>query len=147
MTDQQDSQQWQPCPPGEVGNLVARLRRTRRQDRLQKAAAGLVCVAIVAVAGLYAIPRFGRSEPTYGGIACSEVQELAEQYMAGQLDEDRLGQIDVHLEACEHCQQFVARMMQDLPDDGQSAQRPSAGPSQVLLREDRPLSLAAHVNP
>lgn len=40
---------------------------------------------------------------THGGLTCHEVGEILQQYLDGQIDADRAGRIDIHLEECRRC--------------------------------------------
>lgn len=40
---------------------------------------------------------------THGGLTCHEVGEILQQYLDGQIDTDRAGRIEIHLEECRRC--------------------------------------------
>lgn len=65
----------------------------------------------VAAGGWFAV----RSGPTpeefrYGGITCSELQQVIPQYLAGDLDQKLIDQIESHLAACAHCRDKLRQM-------------------------------------
>ena len=80
------SDDWQPCPSGEISRLARSLRRKRRQRwTVLVVAPSLLVVAVMAI-GLWlpvGIKDRIPSEPTYGGIACSQVRKIAPEYAAG----------------------------------------------------------------
>jgi hypothetical protein len=131
-------EQWQGCQTGEVSELVDRLRVRRRQRHVRQVSVGVVSIAILLLAGVYAIPHFRLVEPSFGGIVCSEVQSLADEYIAGRLDGGTTERVDTHLEACDHCREFIANLRQSaashrvLPD-APSALAGAAGPPEPLL--------------
>ena len=43
----------------------------------------------------------GRTPP--GGMSCHQVGELLQQYLDGQIDADRAGRIEAHLDECRRC--------------------------------------------
>ncbi len=43
----------------------------------------------------------GRTPP--GGMSCHQVGELLQQYLDGQVDSDRAGRIEAHLDECRRC--------------------------------------------
>lgn len=109
-TPEQNDQQWQPCPAGEVAGLVKNLRQRRRSRRLQTMSVAVCGLAVAGLIGLYAVPHPLLVEPSFGGVSCSEVKELADEYIAGRLDSETRAHIDEHLRACDRCQQLVTEL-------------------------------------
>jgi hypothetical protein len=72
---------WQPCPPGELGHLAERLRARRWAVALLGAAAGLLVAAAVGfsawqVAGLIG-PPFDSATPGCAGTGCGTMPPCA----------------------------------------------------------------------
>lgn len=106
-----ESDLWQPCPPGELGRLTGRLRR-RRYGWIAARATAVVAVLLVAVGGL--TWQFGeKPQPAvvsrpgegfdYGGITCTGVHRVLPQLKAGTIDAATLSRVREHLEKCDHC--------------------------------------------
>ena len=105
---------WADCPSGEIGSLVkdlqARRQQVSRRETFRQVAVGVTSLAILVMAGVYAVPHFGLAEPDYGGITCTEVKRLADEYIAGRLDGGVTARIDAHLAACDHCHSFMSEL-------------------------------------
>ncbi len=109
---------WQACPPGEVTELVGRLRARRRHETLRQVALGTTALCLVLIAGSSLIHRvLTPAEPNFGGITCTEVAEHTEAYVAGTLDADLARRIDVHLGQCTFCRNLIEQMR----EQGESA--------------------------
>jgi hypothetical protein len=98
-----------PCPPGTFQSLAEKLRKRRRRRAFLWNALATVGTAIVAGEGLMLWLAFrepgqqGPSEYYYGGIACSEVQKLADAYAKGELDAPTREKIRQHVAQCLRC--------------------------------------------
>jgi hypothetical protein len=102
---------WENSPPGEVRRLRQRLRGRRRRRAFLRAAATAAAGLFVTGGGLalwwgLVRPR----EYDYGGITCSEVRRLAEDYRMGKLAAAERERVRVHLARCPHCKLFFERM-------------------------------------
>ena len=63
--------------------------------------------------GLWSTPGMNGwtpSEPTYGGIACSQVREIAPAYVAGRARPDVADKVREHIEQCPVCRMMVDRL-------------------------------------
>ena len=119
-TTSQESEQWQSCPPGELGRMTGRLRRRRQMQILTRATAA-VAVLLVAIGGVSWQFR-DRTQPpveskpgegfNYGGITCAGLHRVLPQLKAGTLDAATLARVREHLEKCDHCQ-GLARYLPD----------------------------------
>jgi len=102
--------EWQACPPGEVGRLVDGLQDRRRALAAQRRTVAAALLLMMAFTGYYFVGVLPNAEPNYGGIVCSRLQELAPQYLAGTLDAETSGRIDVHQQHCKHCRNKLNAM-------------------------------------
>jgi hypothetical protein len=95
--------EWQACPPGEVGRLVDGLLNRNRALAAQRRTVAAVLLLMTAFTGYYFVGVLPNSDPNYGGIVCSRLMELAPQFLAGTLDAETSGRINVHRKHCKHC--------------------------------------------
>jgi len=139
-TTSNESDLWQPCPPGELDRLAGRLRR-RRYGRIVARATAVVAVLLAAVGGLSW--QFGeKPQPAvvsrpgegfdYGGITCAGVHRVLPQLKAGTIDAATLSRVREHLEKCDHCKS----LSRYLPD---AAIRGAERPLELARRPGRPL--------
>ena len=133
----QSDQQWQPCPAGEVAGLVESLRQRQRRRRFQKISVTLCGLAVAGLIGLYAVPHPLLVEPGDGSISCSEVENLADEYVSGRLQGALRTRVEEHLGACDHCQQFITdlrdRRVALLPSDSTAQPLAVAEPQSLEL--------------
>lgn len=115
------------------------LQQRRRRQQFKKVSAGVVCLAVMLLAGLYALPQLSPAEPSFGGIVCSDVQQMADDYIAGHIDEVTAARIDAHLKACDHCRE----MMSSLQETSAAALRPPETDQSLALVPTRSLTLVA----
>lgn len=114
---QSDNERWENCSAGELGGLVANLRR-RRQIRNTKRATGIAAAAVcVILIGSLAITSFSDPKPTIAAIKCDRVEELVPEYIDGHLNADQTAQIDKHVHGCKRCRELIARMRQGEAED------------------------------
>lgn len=108
-----EQEKWDPCPPGELANMVrARGAQRRRKtiDRAAGVAAGLIiCIAV----GAYTLGIFTPepSNANYGGLACSEVAEKLPAYVEGDVDPQLQQRMAVHLDKCDYCRSRYQQMV------------------------------------
>lgn len=119
-TTSQESDLWQPCPPGELGRMTGRLRR-QRQLQIAKRLTAATAVVLVSTVGLWW--QFGgKSQPSvvskpgegfnFGGITCAGVHRALPQLKAGTIDAATLARVREHLEKCDHCKD-LSRFLPD----------------------------------
>ena len=79
------SDQWQPCTPGELRRMVTRVRTHQRRLMLKQVGGIAAGVLVLGVGGYLASQHLPQSsEQHYGGIACSDVMRLMPKYQAGE---------------------------------------------------------------
>ena len=98
-----DSTSWEPCPPGELRRLAARLGRRRQRRRFLWSAC--VVAATAATGGTLAlwIEWDNPFEPSHAGITCSKVRSSADAYSKGELSATVQDRIRRHLARCGPC--------------------------------------------
>ncbi len=134
-----ETQSWEPC---QVGLLVGCSRRAKSaQTRKTLAQIGGGVLAVILVVGLGAWSANGwrhQDEHHFGGIACSEVQKSIPSMMAGDLPDDVLQRVKIHLEECPICQEIAAKMQAQQATRVGFEQEPA-----VRLKSDHADALAA----
>lgn len=108
---------WQPCPQGELGQLVGRLRSRQRNVQIRRAtqtslmAAGVFAAAVACFMLWPSDPAPGRNP---GGItqpvariSCGEVRKRTEEFVKGKVDEETKLRIENHLGKCGSCANYV----------------------------------------
>lgn len=110
---------WTPCPQGELGQLVGRLRTRRRNLQIRKVtqlslvASGVFAVAVSWFAFWPAqAPDPAKAPPGIQGqavanISCREVRERTMEFVQGHVDGDTKARIEKHLHKCGSCAKFV----------------------------------------
>jgi hypothetical protein len=102
--------EWQACPPGEVGRLVDGLQNRNRALATQRRMVAAALLLMTAFTGYYFVGVLPNAEPNYGGIVCSRLMELAPQFMAGTLDAEASSWVKTHLAHCKHCRNTLQAM-------------------------------------
>jgi anti-sigma factor RsiW len=117
---------WHECRPGEVGQLVDRLRTRRRRHAIARQAAVLtaLCLAIGGGAFLWSTRA---THP--GGVTCDQVVANTAAFIHSELDRATMGKIERHLADCPHCRKYVERARREAAPPGSSRHSgPSAAP-------------------
>lgn len=105
-----------PCPAGTFQRLAEKLRKRRRRRDFLWTALAATGTAVVAGEGLMlwlALREPGQQSPSeyyYGGMACSEVQRLADAYAKGELDAPTREKIRQHVVQCSRCRSLFKSM-------------------------------------
>ena len=98
------SDQWEPCTPGELQRVVTRIKTHERRLMLKQLGGGAAGVLVLGVGG-YLASQYGprSSQQRYGGIACSEVMRLMPRYRARELSAELTRKIQIHVAECPRC--------------------------------------------
>jgi len=92
--------EWQPCAPGQISDVVRRLKTAHRRRVLRQVVVPVAVVLVAAVvAGSYMASHIGPR----GSLACNDVRSYLAQYQAGNLSADLMGRIEAHLSQCPDC--------------------------------------------
>ena len=111
---------WHSCRPGMVGQLVRNLQSRRQALIVQRRMVAAVLLMMAAFSSYYFVGVLPSAEPNYGGIVCSRVRELGQEYMAGTMDSAEAARVHAHLAQCEDCQQWIKAMMPTSTDQADS---------------------------
>ncbi|MFG0334704.1 MAG: hypothetical protein ACF8TS_15210 [Maioricimonas sp. JB049] len=121
--NQSHDHEWRQCPAGEVQGLVQKLRTRRRRRRAQKVGALGGMLAILCATAFLALPQ-QPYDPVLAGMRCSEVLAMADDLIAGKLDDLTRGRIIEHCEQCGACHDKIVAMQ----DAVQESATPRDGP-------------------
>ena len=130
LNDQNKTDDWTPCQPGELTRMVKRLDAAERRTRYrQLARTGLLSMLVFAI-GTMLVGGLGVfREPNYGGIRCSECIAHAEEYYQHLLGETLMAdltlaeQMKTHLELCDRCRPKFYKMYPDVAMGGEDEYR------------------------
>jgi len=112
----ENKDEWDVCQPGEVGAVVQRLKTRRRTARLQAVGSMTALMVGIGFLSYYLTTVSPMIDNYYAGISCTEMTQLAPQYVSGQLDAERSLQIRDHLGKCDRCRErFEAMQTPDKP--------------------------------
>ena len=115
MTASNAPNDWNDCPPGEIGGLVESLHTRRRRKTLRQAAgAGTVLVAFALLVASWFSGGFDAPQPLHA-ISCKKVHSLAPRYVSGRLDADLTATIREHLQECKKCRDYVHAQFPQFP--------------------------------
>lgn len=107
QTNHHSHDDWRACRDGELGQLVGRLKqRRRRAQRRDLGVAGLLLL-VVFLSGSLLLGLWQSANSVHAGIACSDVVQQADAYLAGELDAETTERIRQHLAECHYCQEKV----------------------------------------
>lgn len=140
-TESADQGHWEPCPAGELSQMVSRIKSRDRRKTTARWGGAFVAATLLIVAGLFYSGRWhAPASDDYGGIACSKVERLLPDYIAKRLDPAVSKQIAVHLRECHHCDEIYQRLLKQ--SHTAHASRGDTGASDVqnlALRQSRPI--------
>lgn len=92
---------WKPCPAGEISTFI----RRRRAVIAMQVGASVAVVLFVAllVPSVSSLRSQIRRDADVGGFTCSEVEDLATEYLAGSIAPQVRDEIEKHLAECPDC--------------------------------------------
>jgi hypothetical protein len=93
------SNEWGPCPAGTVGRLVGSLKHHRRMRKVKQVTAAAGCLLVLVVLGRSLLTT---STPPRT-LSHAEVEQIADQFIRGELDEERTRMVEAHIEVCPQC--------------------------------------------
>lgn len=122
------SDQWQPCPPGLLSRSVRLPRRRRRHQAVNRGLALGLTLLLVGWGGVYMSSQVEQSrEFHFGGITCREVRKFMPDYMAHALPPEIEKRVGQHLVRCPDCGALMKQMQQGAPAAMTSIPKPMGG--------------------
>ena len=109
MTNSND--RWEPCPSGQLSQMVQAGRARKRRQTLDRAAvfSAVLLVGVVVVGFVAANAGLGSAgEQT---MTCAQVAEVLPNYANKSLDAKTTSRVDQHLKHCPQCQTALERML------------------------------------
>lgn len=117
-----ESDEWNACAPGEIQGVVNSLRQQRRRKQIAQATAVGTSLVLIFAVTLFSLPGLtGNTGMNTHAMACHEVVQHAEDYLAGQLSALTTGQVDTHLSKCSHCNEYIEDLRLRQNSTGQPA--------------------------
>ncbi|MFV2065445.1 MAG: zf-HC2 domain-containing protein [Pirellulales bacterium] len=113
--------EWGPCPTGELGRMVGRIRAKRRTTQVRRIGGTVAALALfsVVLVGGRSILRNSTGEIRYGGLACSEVAPKLKDFHEGKLPAPLADKIRIHLAECPDCgakyKKMFGKLAQSVP--------------------------------
>lgn len=104
---------WQACPSGVLSKLASHERKIQRRRFLLRVGGTGAVLGLGATGAWLLVQDRGLldsglpGDKNYGGIRCSKVKDLAKPFLQNQLSSQVARQVEVHLEACPICKNFV----------------------------------------
>lgn len=117
-TEHQDDSEWQACEPGDLGHFVSVMKKRKQISYLITAAEVATVCLVVGAFGFFGMNQFSNSSTTPelakkhrpGGLDCSEVIKLADEYLAHALDQKTTQKVEAHLADCPRCQKKLDQL-------------------------------------
>ena len=106
MSENSNTDNWQPCAEGELTGMVDHLRSKNRRAKVTRAATALCAMGILIMAVSIAISL----RPDSDGLSCNEVIKMLAEYDSNGLDKEMMQKVSAHLNHCPHCKQRYEEM-------------------------------------
>ena len=117
--DKGQEPEWDSCPAGALSALSGKLKRRKQRRRFLQIAGALSLAVVgggVAVGlGLFIGKRQNDAvqDFNFGGITCTEVDQQAQAFAMGQVQEPLLGKMRVHIAQCPKCGPLMRNMLKN----------------------------------
>jgi len=134
--NQSNTSEWQSCPQGEMGQLVAGLRGKRRTRQSMVIGGTASAVVVLLLVGNFAINKM-QPPPNIAGLTCRQVASMAQNYVDGKLDPAQAERVRLHAEKCRHCRAAIAKLRKAKADGDVAVHRSR------LLQDRAPRAFAA----
>ena len=114
MSDQSNkTDEWQPCPSGQITGMVQRLQTVQRSIAIRRVAVPAVATMLLVVAGAYF--SFSQSQPggvlfRPGGLSCGEVQKHLSGDPKQPVSPEFSKQLEEHLADYPECRKMHEKM-------------------------------------
>lgn len=117
-TEHQNDSEWKACEPGDLGRFVSVMKKRKQISYLITAAEVATVCLVVGTVGFFGMNQFSSSSTTPelakkhrpGGLDCSEVIKLADDYLANALDQKTTQKVEAHLADCPGCQKKLDQL-------------------------------------
>ena len=106
---------WQPCPQGELERMVHGLNARKRTRQWVRGGGSLAIVALAAIVVYATIGTSGKRSPhLHGGIECAGAAQHFQAFHDGTLPAELAAKVAAHIKTCPDCglkyKQFLARL-------------------------------------
>ncbi len=114
--DKRREPEWDSCPAGTLSALSGKLQGRKRRRRFLQLA-GALSLAVFGGGVAVGLGLLLRKKPegavqdfNFGGITCTEVDQHAQAYAMGRVQEPLLGKMRVHIAQCPKCGPLMRNM-------------------------------------
>lgn len=123
VTNKTFENDWANCAPGEINQMVQRMKTRRFLSMVRRDATVLTGLMVALFSGYFYFGVLPETQIDLGGIYCYQVQPLAEQLLTGQLDAETRQKVQRHIRYCEHCRQHVDNVRMEALHHGREGER------------------------
>ena len=106
---------WTACAPGTLQSLSSRHRTVRRREAVRRVVTPSIVLAVLTVVVWTTSQIMQRSESSYGGVSCADVQANLTVYVAGQLSNELRDKMPAHLRECSYCRSQLRAVSREQP--------------------------------
>lgn len=106
-----ETQNWEPCPSGELQQMVDRARSQKRAVWWRQFAA-VAALLLVGCAGIGVAANM-IFNPDLGPLTCSQVVPIMQEFHDGGLNLKTTANVQYHLDRCSHCRSKYERMFEN----------------------------------
>lgn len=112
MSSNQQHENWNECPPGELSQLAGRLNTSRQRARRKQLFTNTAACMLLVACGVFVVGSLiDTGGPRFGGITCSECKANFVAYHGHKtevapIEDSLVNSMAIHLEQCQICRDF-----------------------------------------
>lgn len=114
---------WSQNAVGQIRPMVVRLKARRFLAMVRRDAMVLTTLMVALFSAYFYFGVLPDTRMDLGGIYCYEVQPLAKQLLAGQLDRETARKIERHLRFCISCRKYIEQLRLEAKPTGPDSER------------------------
>ena len=114
---------WAENAQGQIQPMVIRLKARRFLSMVRRDAIVLTALMVAMFSGYFYFGVLPDTRVDLGGVYCFDLQPLAKQFLAGQLDRETMQKFERHLRSCESCRRYVEHLRIEAQPRGPESER------------------------
>jgi hypothetical protein len=114
---------WSQSAVGQIQPMVVRLKARRFLSMVRRDAMVLTTLMVSAFSAYFYFGVLPDVRVDLGGISCVDLQPIAKQLLAGELDRDTARRIERHIRYCEYCRKYVEHLKMEAQPSGPEGDR------------------------